>query len=75
MQVTTFSPKLAKYLIAYNLTTKFNNQLAIFKENSNPHTLPQRNKADLVIKVHAKALESSTPKTKFLYSYDLIPQS
>lgn len=39
-----------------------------------PHTLPQREKADIVIKVHALPLEHPLPKRKFIYSYDVILQ-
>lgn len=39
------------------------------------HTLPQRDNADIIIKVHAKPLETPTPETKFVYFYDVIRQS
>lgn len=36
-----------------------------------PHTLPEREKADMVIKVNATRLEQPTPRTKFAYTYDV----
>jgi uridine kinase len=36
-----------------------------------PYTLPQKEKADMVIKVHAAPLEHPVPKAKFSYSYDI----
>lgn len=37
-----------------------------------PYTLPQREKADMVIKVHAIPLQHPAPKAKFTYSYDVV---
>jgi len=36
-----------------------------------PHTLPQKERAGMVIKAHAKPLENPTPKAKFTYTYDV----
>jgi uridine kinase len=37
-----------------------------------PHTLTNREKANLVINVHASLLPTPTPETKYLYTYSII---
>lgn len=58
-------PKLAEQKTRENFTSRQATQYI-------PYTLPNREKANLVINVHASLLPTPTPETKYIYSYSIV---